>query len=271
LDLQTLSVDDICRIHDALAEEFANTGNPIFPPGVKSENLLASAVFRQHTGSDGRWKYPNPIDNAATLAYGICCDHPFHNGNKRTALVAMLVHLDKNKLTLFDVSQADLYKMILAVAEHTIAADRKRVRSTRSGRPNADDEVLAIAAWIKQRAKPITRGEKQITYRQLRHILQKFRYGLESPKNNAIEIVRYVEERRGFLRPSTYNVAKHIGSIPYPGDSQFVALKYLKYVRQVCSLREEDGVDSEAFYSEGDIVDAFINRYRTILRKLANK
>ena len=30
-------------------------------------------------------------------AFGICCDHPFHNGNTRTALVTMLVHLDNNQ------------------------------------------------------------------------------------------------------------------------------------------------------------------------------
>jgi len=74
--------------------DFAGTGDPIAPPGVRSMTLLESAVSRQHTALGGRLKYADPVSSAATLLYGICSDHPFHNGNKRTALVAMLVHLD---------------------------------------------------------------------------------------------------------------------------------------------------------------------------------
>lgn len=64
--------------------DFAGSGDPVFPHGVKSHALLESAVNRQHSGSGSWLKYADPIANAATLAFGICCDHPFHNGNKRT-------------------------------------------------------------------------------------------------------------------------------------------------------------------------------------------
>lgn len=71
--------------------------------------LLESAVARQFVGFGGELKYPSPIYNAATLTYGITSNHPFHNGNKRAALVAMLCHLDKNSLIVkADVTQEDL-------------------------------------------------------------------------------------------------------------------------------------------------------------------
>jgi len=54
------------------------------------------SVYRQLTGYEGRYKYPLPLSNAAALVYGLCCDHPFYNGNKRLALVALIVHLDRN-------------------------------------------------------------------------------------------------------------------------------------------------------------------------------
>ena len=97
MELQTLTTADLTTIHERLVEDFASTRDPISPPGVRSIALLEPAVGRQHTGLGETLKYPRPIENAATLAYGICCHHAFHNGNKRTALVAMLVHLDRNK------------------------------------------------------------------------------------------------------------------------------------------------------------------------------
>jgi prophage maintenance system killer protein len=103
--LATLTAEDVLTIHEYLINDFAATSDPISPPGVRSVALLESAVGRQHTGTGSTLKYPDPIDNAATLLYGVCLDHPFHNGNKRTALVAMLVHLDKNHLCLFNTSQ----------------------------------------------------------------------------------------------------------------------------------------------------------------------
>jgi death on curing protein len=99
MPVEILSVEDIKYIHECLIEEFLDSSNPICPPGVKDENLLASAAFRQNTSLNGIMKYPDPFSNAATLTFGICCDHPFHNGNKRTALVSLLAHLYNNRLS----------------------------------------------------------------------------------------------------------------------------------------------------------------------------
>src|SRR5262245_23058205 len=111
--METLTEEDVLRIYARLVADFANDDDPIAPRGVRSAALLASAVGRQHTGIGGRLKYPEPTDNAATLLYGICHDHPFVNGNKRTSIVAMLAHLDKNHMTLVNVGRDELYEMIL--------------------------------------------------------------------------------------------------------------------------------------------------------------
>src|SRR5205823_1027572 len=113
--LQTLSVEEVLRIHEILVADFAATGDPVGQMGVRSIGLLESAVNRQHSGHGQTLKYPDSLGNAATLAFGICCDHPFVNGNKRTALVATLVHLDKNNLCLHDTSQSDLYRLMLSI------------------------------------------------------------------------------------------------------------------------------------------------------------
>jgi death-on-curing family protein len=268
MNLQTLTVQDVITIHERVVEDFAGSKDPITPAGVRSMALLESAVGRQHTGLGETLKYPRAIDNAATLTYGVCCDHAFHNGNKRTALVAMLVHLDRNKLSLFDVGQKELFDMIIAVANHSFEHKRRRKSNEKVG---PDDEVRAIAQWISDSADKVVRGEKPITYRQLRRILEGFDYGFGDTNGNYIEIVRHETLTKGLFRRERVRVIKHITSIGYPGETKEVAMRAIKDVRRICKLREEDGIDSSSFYDQTVVMDAFINRYRKILTRLANR
>lgn len=271
MDLQTLSVDDVFTIHEILVEEFRDSEDPIEPPGVRSVDLLESAVNRQWSGYAGHLKYSDPIDNAATLLFGVCCDHPFHNGNKRTALVSMLAHLDKNKRTLFETRRDDLYRLMLNVASGRASNPsdkRRRKRGKDLSREEADKEVAAIATWIRNRCSKITRGERSITYRELRKILESFGFAFENPKNNYIDIVRYETVKTGVLRRKTATKRRRIGNIGWPGENRQVSVSGIKHIREMCNLTEANGVDSDAFYNFTTIVDSFVNRYRTILRRL---
>ena len=267
--METLSLDEVRRIHAILVEDFADSNDPISPPGVRSEDLLASAVSRQWTGLGPVLKYPSPIENAATLLYGICGNHPFHNGNKRTALVSMLAHMDKNRLALYNTSQRDLYTLMIDLAAHRLGMPRDTHRRRRPMDLTPDVEVEAIIQWLLKRTSQVVRGEKQISYREFRNILHRFGYGLGKPKNNSIDIIRTETKTKGILRKKNIEVTKRIGNIPYPGERREVGVRHIKYVREICGLREEDGVDSEAFYSYTDVIGGFVNRYRRVLRDLA--
>src|SRR5262249_40406108 len=155
---------------------------------------------------------------------------------------------------------------VLAVATHTIVRG-----ASVENRPSADEEVNAIARWIRDHEDRVERGERPITFRELRRILGTFRFALENPNNNSIDLVKIETEKGGFLRPTATTVRKRIGSIGFPGDTKIVPVRTIKYVRQQCRLREEDGVDSAAFYDDVEVVDAFINEYRNVLRRLARR
>jgi death-on-curing protein len=101
--------------------------------------------------------------------------------------------------------------------------------------------------------------------------LERHGYTLENPKGNYIDIVKFEEVKRGLFKKRTEYQEKHIGKIGYPGDGEVVPLKELKHARRLCRLTEEDGVDSDSFYEQVDAVDSFINKYRTVLRRLANR
>jgi len=273
-ELKVLSLEDVLQIHGILVEDFAGTTDPIYPPGVRSMNLLASAVSRQETGLGDRIKYPDPVSNAATLAFGLCMDHPFHNGNKRTALVSLLVHLDRNRLTLYSTRQKDLFDLIISVADHTIGlrhASSREDRGRRRRHRDSDEEVQALATWILQRSAKVRRGERLITYRELRRILEGFGYSLQYPKGNRIDVVKTETIHTGFFKKRQKVEIKHIGSIGYPGEHHEVPLKVLKHIRRLCLLTEEDGCDTDSFYEQAAVIDGFVNRYRTILRRLARR
>lgn len=103
------TVQDIYELHIQLEETF------ILSSGIRDENLLASAVntpFQTFMGND---LYPTLYDKAAQLCYGIVNNHPFIDGNKRTALHSMYVYLIING---FDItaSQQDVENLIINVA-----------------------------------------------------------------------------------------------------------------------------------------------------------
>ncbi len=267
--VQTLSVAEVLRIHEVLVRDFAETGDPIGPMGLRDIGLLESAVNRQHSGFLSAQKYREPLGSAATLTYGICCDHAFVNGNKRTALVAMLVHLDKNNLCLHSVKESELYQLMLAIADHSVGVRPVSRRLDRaSTRRRSDEEVEAIREWLLGRATKVNRGERLITYRQLRRILSRFDIQLGTPHSNSVDVTRLETIETAFLRRRKTQV-RRLGTIGYHDEGAEVSLKDLKAVRRMCQLTEQDGVDSDAFYGDADVIDAFVNRYRTVLRRLA--
>lgn len=268
----TLSCDEVLRIHHVLCLDFAQDEDPIGYGGLRSQALLDSAVGRQHAGFGPFKKYPEPVGNAATLTYGICNDHPFHNGNKRTALVSMLAHLDKNRLTLRgDVRQYELYDLMLSLADHRVGAERipRRAKHRIIPRYDSDHQVGALSKWLEERVSTISKQERLVTYRELPALLKPHGYGLGARHSNAVEIVREAPKKRGVIRRETVVERKVIGRIGFRNEGETVSRKTMRHLRLMCRLREEDGVDSDAFYGTADVVDAFVNQYRTVLRRLA--
>ena len=260
--MYTLHAEDVRSIHYVLVEDFAKSGDPLEPSGVRSDHLLESAVSRQHTGFGGTLKYATPYLNAATLCYGICCDHPFHNGNKRTALVATLAHLDGNDLMVEDgTSQTDLYNVMIRVASRGFSSSKRR--------DDSDSEVAAFSKWLRKRTRRIERGERTVTCRQLKTIIQGYGYVYENPHGNQVDLVKYTETRSWFGFSAPKQKRERIMRLPYQRDGAVVGRDVLKELRERCCLTEKHGVDSRMFYSERRTPDYFIARYHKTLKLLA--
>lgn len=66
--------------------------------GIRDETLLESAVAAPQATMLGRPLISDPIEIAAAYLFYLCKNHPFVDGNKRTALGACLVFLECNGL-----------------------------------------------------------------------------------------------------------------------------------------------------------------------------
>ena len=88
-----LTVEIVCEIHDEALKNFGGLR------GIRDEALLASAVFAPQSSFGGRSPYTDLIDIAAAYLFYLCRNHPFLDGNKRTAMAAAIVFLRLNKFS----------------------------------------------------------------------------------------------------------------------------------------------------------------------------
>jgi len=90
--------------------------------GVLHPALLESAVNTPAQTMFGQFLHPDMFAMSAAYAFHICQNHPFHDGNKRTAVASALVFLRWNGVeTLAD--QRDFEAHILGVATGTHSKD----------------------------------------------------------------------------------------------------------------------------------------------------
>jgi death-on-curing protein len=66
--------------------------------GLREEALLESAVAAPQATMMGEPLFTDPVEIAAAYLFYLCRNHPFVDGNKRTALATCLVFLSENKL-----------------------------------------------------------------------------------------------------------------------------------------------------------------------------
>jgi death on curing protein len=89
--------------------------------GIRDEALLESAVAAPQATMMGQLLISEPIEVAAAYLFYLCRNHPFIDGNKRTALAACLVFLETNDLLPNDKLPVDEWEeLVLDVASSRI-------------------------------------------------------------------------------------------------------------------------------------------------------
>lgn len=130
----------VLAIHDRQLAEYGGMA------GVRDANLLDSALARPQQMEAYADPAPDVADLAAALAYGLARNHPFIDGNKRTAAVACETFIELNEARL-DAEDAELFPLYLALADGSLSAD-------------------AFAAWLRDHLRPQRVQEAAASYRR---------------------------------------------------------------------------------------------------------
>jgi death on curing protein len=97
--------------------------------GVRDEALLESAVAAPQATMMGEPLISDPVDVAAAYLFYLCRNHPFVDGNKRTALATCLVFLSENDLLPSEELDADAWEsFVLAVASSELNREQTAAR-----------------------------------------------------------------------------------------------------------------------------------------------
>ncbi|MHB8419827.1 MAG: type II toxin-antitoxin system death-on-curing family toxin [Myxococcales bacterium] len=129
-----LNVDEVLELHEEAIESFGGSA------GVRDRGLLESAVAAPQAFFDGSFLHDGVLEMAAALAFHLCKNHPFVDGNKRTAFYAALAFMERNGYTTYNPAGGEsLADVLVAVAE---------------GRMGKEELVEVLRSMAEQRFDP---------------------------------------------------------------------------------------------------------------------
>jgi death-on-curing protein len=109
-----LGLDDVLALHGRSIEEFGGT------LGIRDLGLLESALAMPSASFGDEWLHPTLFEMAGAYLFHIRKNHPFLDGNKRTALASAMMFLGLNGQRV--IAEADaLTDLVLGVAEGPFA------------------------------------------------------------------------------------------------------------------------------------------------------
>jgi death on curing protein len=240
MDAQT-----IVFIHEHLTEFFADKADPISPPGVKDLSTIESAAARPLATAGGQDAYPTVFLKAASLFHSIACNHSFHNGNKRAALLSTLYFLSEHGYWVDRCDDDEMYEFTRRIAAHEITEDRR-------------DEVSVIAEWLERNSRKQQKGEKPLKLNVLREALGRFGYDLRD-QGKTLDVLQDGVVVQSILKRGTQGFEDYDQG-------------YVSELRKRLRLTPEEGVDSARFYGQKGIADElnqFMQLRLEVMKRLA--
>lgn len=107
--MRYLSLDEVLKLHEWVVSQSGGSF------GTRDKGALESAIAQPQSSFDGKDLYPSLVEKAIALAYSLAMNHPFIDGNKRIAHLAMETFLFLNGHEVA-ASIDDQEKMFLGVA-----------------------------------------------------------------------------------------------------------------------------------------------------------
>ena len=110
MDPLFLTLEEVLAIHEDRIRKYGGSS------GVRDLGLLESAIGTVTVTFGGEFLHHTIFEMAAAYQFHICKNHPFIDGNKRTALACALTFLRMNGVR-FAFEENVLYDLVIGVAE----------------------------------------------------------------------------------------------------------------------------------------------------------
>jgi death-on-curing protein len=132
---------------------------------IRDIELLQAAVARPEASAFGADAYPTLREKAAALLHSLARNHPFTDGNKRTATVGVVFMLRVNGETV-TWTQGDALKMIMRAAEGKADVDQIAAWLPLAARlydlhPDAEADMRLVAEIIEEQQGLLDELERQ--------------------------------------------------------------------------------------------------------------
>lgn len=111
-----LELDDVLRIHDRQIRKFGGSS------GIRDIRLLESALAQPQATFSGELLHATICEQAAAYLFHIAMNHPFLDGNKRTAFASMDTFLRLNGIVL-TLTQAQKYEFVIQVVQGELSKE----------------------------------------------------------------------------------------------------------------------------------------------------
>ena len=109
MEPQFLTEQEVLCIHDTIISKYGGLH------GIRDKGLLESALAAPSSSFGGIFIHASLTEMAAAYLFHIAKNHPFLDGNKRTAFACMDIFLQKNGYDFF-LSTEDTFQFVLDVA-----------------------------------------------------------------------------------------------------------------------------------------------------------
>ena len=109
-----LTLEEVLAIHENRVRKYGGSS------GLRDLGLLQSALGNVEATFGGEFLNETLFEMASAYLYSICRNHPFLDGNKRTALACAMAFLRLNG-TRIKSTQSDLYDLVIGVAEGRVS------------------------------------------------------------------------------------------------------------------------------------------------------
>jgi death on curing protein len=119
VSIDFLTVQDVLQIQEDQVRLYGGA------TGLRDLGMLQSAVAQPEATYGGNYLHQDIFHMAAAYLFHICGNHPFVDGNKRTAAAACLVFLDLNGYDL-TASENDFEQLVWDVANGKLDKDQIR-------------------------------------------------------------------------------------------------------------------------------------------------